>query len=60
MTLSVSGYFSITGLITDVFRLSGENFSYIKEMDVHQVLTKDPQAYYQFIKQRLTKYARKK
>jgi ornithine cyclodeaminase/alanine dehydrogenase-like protein (mu-crystallin family) len=57
MTLKVSDYFDECGLIADVFRLSGEPFSYIKEMDVHQALTKDPQAYYQFIKQRLTNIA---
>jgi ornithine cyclodeaminase/alanine dehydrogenase-like protein (mu-crystallin family) len=57
MTLSVSDYFSETDLITDIFRLSGEPFSYIKEMEVHQALTNDPQAYYQFIKQRLTNIA---
>lgn len=34
MTLRVSGYFDEYDLITDIFRLSGEPFSYIKEMDV--------------------------
>lgn len=57
MTLSVSNYFSESDLITDVFRLSGEPFSYIKEVEVHKALTKDPQAYYRFIKQRLTSIA---
>jgi ornithine cyclodeaminase/alanine dehydrogenase-like protein (mu-crystallin family) len=57
MTLKVSDYFDEYDLVTDVFRLSGEPFSYIKEMDVHQALTKDPQAYYQFIKKRLTNIA---
>ena len=57
MTPSVSDYFSDTALLTDVFRLSGEPFSYIKEKDVHKALTQDPQAYYQFVKQRLTNIA---
>lgn len=60
MTLRVSDYFYETSLVMDVFRLGGETFSYIKKMDVHQALTKDSPAYYQFLKQRLTKYARKK
>lgn len=57
MTLSVSDHFSTNDLIANVFRLSGEPFSYLKEMDVHQSLTNDPQGYYQFIKQRLTNIA---
>ncbi|PCH62999.1 MAG: hypothetical protein COC04_04910 [Gammaproteobacteria bacterium] len=57
MTLSVSDYFAETDLLAEVFRLSGEPFSYINELNVHEALTKNPQEYYHFVKQRLENIA---
>lgn len=57
MSLNVSDYFVESDLLADVFRLSGEPFSYISELEVHKALTNDPQGYYQFIKQRLENIA---
>ena len=53
MTKNLKNNLAASDLITDIFRLSGEPFSYINEWDVHSALTKDPVGYYRFVKQRL-------
>lgn len=58
MTSNVTGSYQDEGLFADVFRLSGEPYRYITESEVHLALTQNPEAYFQFVKHRLTNIAR--